>query len=103
MIPLHVSTHLWKLQSSVVHLVTPFGQSIYRPQLVRYLGLSGSAFARCTYAGIDTGLAIAGSSGGGKSDMLQYFSAILYVHFRNSMEGEVNLRGGKSPCSPPFR
>ena len=35
-----------------------------------------------TPSGINTGLSIAGSSGGG----IQYFSTILYVHFRNSRE-----------------
>ena len=34
--------------------------------------------------------------------MFQYFSTILYVHFGNSRE-EVNLRGGKSLCSPPSK
>ena len=47
---------------------------------------------------INTGLSIAGSSGGGN----QTYSTILYVHSRNSREGK-STSGGKSLCSPPSK
>ena len=32
--------------------------------------------------------------------MFQYFSTILYVRFRNSREGKINLRGWEIPVLP---
>ena len=52
-------------------------------------------------AGINTGLSIAGSSGGvNHADMFQHASIILYVHFGNSREGR-STSGGGFLCSPP--
>ena len=36
-----------------------------------------------------------------KSDMFQYFTTILYVHFKKLWGGEINLGGWKSLCSLP--
>lgn len=36
----------------------------------------------------------------GKSDVLQYFSAILYVFFRYSREGGINLTEVENPSAP---
>ena len=52
------------------------------------------------WAGINTRLSVAGSSGGGKSDMFQYFCTVPYVYVRNSREGKLTSWGGKSLCSP---
>ena len=51
------------------------------------------------HAGINTRLSTASSGEGGGSDMFQYFSTILYVHYGNSREGKSTLWVG-SPCAP---
>ena len=44
---------------------------------------------------VNTGLSVAG----GTSDMFQYFSTILCVHFSNSREGK-SISGVGNPCAP---
>ena len=49
-----------------------------------------------------TGLSTAGSTGGGESDTVQYFSTILYLHFRNSREGKSTSEVGNPRAPHPL-